>query len=184
MRRRFVWAAIAAVAGAALAGCANSGARVDPADDLSVVVGYIDMADAPSDLRWVSIKGYGNSDHRYRAGAENGLFFHVGVEPGSYQVDRFGGLRSLVPLFGDPYEYEWGTQGRNPTAVRIERAGVYFLGAHRYTRQSTGFLEPGRFTMQPLSSPSEREALQRLLRIMEGDSSLSAYRHQMLGGSK
>lgn len=180
MRRRFVWAAMATVIGAGLTGCASSGQSVDAAaDDFSVVAGYIDMADAPSDLRWVSIKGYGTSDRWYRAGVRDGLFFHLGVKPGSYQVDRFGGVRSLIPLFGDPYEYEWGTQGRNRTAVRIDSPGVFFLGSHRYTRQATGFFEAGKFLMQPMSSPTEREVLQRLLRIMESDPSLSVYRHQL-----
>lgn len=166
--------------GAGLGGCAFSRNPVDPAaDNLSVVFGFIDMGAAPSNLKWVSLKGYGAGASSYRAGVEDGMFFHVGVEPGAYQVERFGGDRSLVPIFGQPYEYSWGTQGRNGSAVRIERPDVYFLGSYRYVRQETGFFEGSRFRMETLSSPTEREGWTKLLRIMESDPSLSVYRHQI-----
>ena len=75
----------------ALGGCASN-TPVNPKDDrLSLVYGYFDMKDAPSGLDWVSLKQYGSKDAGwYHLRAKEGLFFHVGVEPGSYQVDTFG----------------------------------------------------------------------------------------------
>ncbi|KQT10781.1 hypothetical protein ASG30_08190 [Ramlibacter sp. Leaf400] len=171
---------MAATAGAGLVGCAFSSKPVDPsAEDLSVIFGFIDMSDAPSNIKWVSLKAYGAGASSYRAGVEDGMFFHVGVKPGAYQVERFGGDRSLIPVFGQPYEYDWGTRGRNSTAVRIERPGVFFMGAHRYVSQPSGIFEQAKFEMQPMSSPGERDGWQKLLRIMEADPSLSTYRHQI-----
>lgn len=179
-RRSVLGWMVSSIAGATLAGCAMSRKPVDPAaDDLSVVFGFIDMRDAPSNLVWVSLKGYGPGAPSYRAGVEDGLFFHVGVKPGAYQVDRFGGDRSLIPIFGEPYEYEWGTQGRNRTAIKVDRADAFFMGSYRYVRQPSGLFDPARFDMQPIAAPTEREALQKVLRLMEADSSLNVYRHQI-----
>lgn len=180
MKRRLMLAVPAALVGANLLGCATTGEAADPNDEnLSVFLGFIDMSDAPSDVSWVSVKGYGANASNYLARVEDGLFFHIAVEPGSYQVDRFGGVSGLRGLFGRVHEYEWGTKGRNESSVRIDKPGVFFVGAHRYVPQKTGFFEQGKFEMVPSRSPTEREALQRLLRLMEGDPSLSVYKHQL-----
>ena len=180
MKRRLMLAAAASVAGANLLGCATTGEAADPNDEnLSVFLGFIDMSDAPSDVSWVSVKGYGPNASNYLARVQDGLFFHIAVEPGSYQVDRFGGVSGFKGLFGRVHEYEWGTKGRNPSALRIDRPGVFFVGAHRYVPQKTGLFEQGKFEMVPSSGVTEREALQLLLRLMQGDPSLSVYKHQL-----
>jgi hypothetical protein len=163
------------------AGCASSPGNVDPADpNLSIVCGYIDMSKAPSDLRWVSIKAYGKGmDHHYRTRVHDGVFFHVGVDPGSYQIDRFGGQGGIPMLTSRPFEYEWGTRGRNPTAVRIEKPGVYFVGAYGYRPEASGLLEADRFDMQATKTPSESEVLRRVLASIEGDAELRRYALQI-----
>ena len=115
----------------ALAGCAST-RPVDPKDpSLSLIYGYFDMKDAPSGLDWVSLKQYGSKDGGwYRLRAKEGLFFHVGVEPGSYQVDKFGGMGGIPLLTRREFEYDFGSKGRNATAVRIAFAKVaHVLGA-------------------------------------------------------
>lgn len=177
MQRRG-WLALATAG--LLGGCAVTRDNVDPeATDLSVVAGFIDMRDAPSSLRWVSIKAYGpGADNHYIARVEDGVFFHVGVEPGSYQIDKFGGLSGIAGFGGRAHEYEWGTRGRNPTALRIQRPDVYFVGSWRYVAVRGGMLEADRFDMQPARSPTEPEVLRRVLQVMEGDASLRVYTHQ------
>ena len=179
MRRRELALALAGAA-AGLAGCATSRDNVDPAaQDLSVVAGYIDMADAPSNVRWVSIKAYGpGADHHYRTRVVDGVFFHVGVEPGSYQVDRFGGSSGIPGFIGSLHEYEWGVRGRNGTAVRIERPAVYFLGSWRYAKQPRSAAGAS-FDMERLSMPGEREVLARVLRTVEADAELRVYTTQV-----
>lgn len=179
-KREWLRVALASI-GVGLVGCAAPRENVDPkAEHLSIVAGHIDMKDAPSRLGWVSIKAYGpGTDHHYLARVEDGVFFHIGIEPGSYQIDRFGGLSGWGGFGGAAHEYEWGTKGRNATAIRIERPGVYFMGSHRYTPQRTGLFEPGKFQMNSSPTPSEREVLQRVLRTVESDPTLRGYSLQI-----
>lgn len=181
MDRRLALRAGPLLAAAALGGCATTADNVDPSNGrLSVVVGFVDMAKAPSSLQWVSIKAYGpGSDHFFKARVDHGVFFHIGVDPGSYQIDRFGGRGGIPLLTSRPFEYEWGTRGRNATAIRIQQPGVYYLGAYEYLPENTGFFEPGRFSMRELSRPGEREVLQRALAVIEGDAELRRYTIQI-----
>lgn len=174
---------IAAALAFAAAGCAST-SHVDVKDEsVSLVYGYFDMKDAPSNLEWVSLKRYGADDKSgafYRLAAKDGLFYHVGIRPGSYQVDRFGGSGGIPLLTQRPFEYDFGGKGRNRTALRIERPGVYFLGAHRYVNHAgKGFFDPDKFEMQAAKAPSEKELLQRLIQVLESDRSLAAYGRQL-----
>lgn len=163
----------------ALGGCA--GTPVDPKDEsVSMVYAYFDMADAPSKLQWASLKRYGEKEgHWYDMAARDGLVFHVGIAPGSYQIEKFGGTGGIPFLTSKPYEYHFGTRGRNDTAVRVTKPGVYFLGAYKYIEHPGGFFKADKFEMKPLQAPSEKELLQRLITLLESDSDLKMYRHQI-----
>jgi hypothetical protein len=165
----------------ALGGCASN-TPVDPKDEsLSLVYGYFDMKDAPSSLDWVSLKQYGTKDGGwYTLRAKDGLFFHVGVEPGSYQVDKFGGMGGVPLLTRREFEYDFGSKGRNSTAVRIARPGVYFLGSHHYVNHAgKGFFSADKFEMKASKSPGEKEVLQRLIKELETDKELAGYTRQL-----
>ena len=150
-----------------VAGCATSD-RVDPKDPrLSLVYGYIDMADAPSSLGWVRVKLYDGKNEGYSAAVKKGLFFHVGVEPGPYQVERFG--RHTTFFSNTEYTYDFGTRGRNDTAIRIDKPGVYFMGAYKYVNIRTGWFEQDKFKMERTQTPSERELLAQLATILQED---------------
>ena len=161
-----------------LSGCA--GTPVDPKDDtLSLVYGYIDMKDAPSPLEWVSIKRYGAPKQAYyNAAAKDGLFWHVGIEPGSYQVEKFGGAGG-IPMFKSEYEYNFGTKGRNQTAIRIQTPGVFYMGAYKYIDHPGGFLKQDQFDMQTVKQPTEKEILQKLTMQLESDKDLRLYTRQL-----
>ena len=150
-----------------LGGCST--AKVDPNDDsVSLVYGYFDMKDAPSNLEWVSLKQYGgkkNKDGDYwGTSVKDGLFFHVGLPTGSYQVSGFGGTGGIPLLTRRPFEYDYGSLGRNGTAVRIQKPGLYFLGSHKYVEQKRG-----KFDMKSTKQPTEKELLQRLLKELQTD---------------
>jgi hypothetical protein len=171
---RWLW--IVAACAATLAGCASKGEPIDPKDEtLSMVYGYFDMKDAPSDLRWVSIKKYGDKVLYYEAGAKEGLFWHVGVAPGSYQVETFGGQGGIALLTSRPYRYNFGTRGRNDTALRIQKPGLYYMGAYKFVEHKDG----DKFEMQPAKSPSEKEIVQRLVKELESDEELRIYTRQL-----
>jgi len=162
-----------------LGGCA--GTPIDPKDDtVSLVYAYFDMADAPSKLEWASLKRYGEKESLwYTMDAREGVVFHIGIAPGSYQIEKFGGTGGIPFLTSKPYEYLFGTQGRNDTAVRITKPGIYFLGAYKYVDRPGGLFKADKFEMKPLPAPSEKEVLQRLITLLESDSDLKIYRHQI-----
>lgn len=150
-----------------LAACASYD-PVDPNDRTrSVVYGYIDMEDAPSSVEWVFIMDYNSDEQGYTAPADDGIFYHIGIPPGPFQVDSFG--RNTTWWSNTRYSYEFGGDGRNETARRIKRPGVYFMGAYRYVSVSTGWFEPGKFEMKKTKRPSEREILNKVLARMEED---------------
>jgi hypothetical protein len=145
------------------AGCASTpDTPQKPEEAVSIVFGFFDMTAAPSDLEWVSLKrGEGGG---YRLSPRDGFFFELGVWPGTYEVDRFGGSSGFPPLTRRPVEYDFRANGRNPTAVRIERPGVYFLGAYEFIAPSG--------EMRRLAVPSEKQLLQRVIRELETDRAL------------
>ena len=165
----------------ALGGCAST-PPVDPKDEtLSLVYGYFDMKDAPSGLDWVSLKQYGTKEGGwYHLKAKDGLFFHVGVEPGSYQVAKFGGMGGVPLLTRREFEYDYGSKGRNRTALRIAKPGIYFLGAHQYVNHAgKGFFAADKFEMKAAKAPGEKELLQRLIKELETDKELAGYARQL-----
>ena len=160
-----------------IAACSSTPPVSETDETLSLVFGYFDMKDAPTKVQWVGLKQYGGKDAgTYSLAVNDGLFFHVGIEPGSYQVDKFGGSGFLR---GD-YVYNFGGKGRNSTAVRIQKPGVYYLGAHRYVNHSgKGFFDPAQFDMEPIKAPSEKELLQRVVKQLETDRELAGYKRQL-----
>lgn len=166
-----------------LTGCASA-PPVDSKDETrSVVFGYFDMADAPSKLEWVSLRRYDSAQKPgewYGLAVKDGLFFHVGIAPGSYQVEKFGGKGGIPLLMPQQVEYNFGSKGRNSTAVRIREPGLYFLGAHQYVNHAgKGLFAPDKFEMVALTAPTEKELLARLVKEMESDKELSAYTRQL-----
>lgn len=148
------------------AGCASTpDAPQKPADAVSIVFGFFDMTAAPSDLEWISLKRLDSRENeRYRVSARDGFFFQLGVWPGAYEVDQFGGSSGFPPLTRRPVEYDFRANGRNPTAIRIDRSGVYFLGAYEFVAPSG--------EMRALAVPSEKQLLQRVIRELETDRAL------------
>lgn len=166
-----------------LTGCASA-PPVDTKDETrSVVFGYFDMADAPSKLEWVSLRRYDSAQKPgewYGLAVKDGLFFHVGIAPGSYQVEKFGGKGGIPLLTTKQFEYNFGSKGRNSTAVRIREPGLYFLGAHQYVNHAgKGLFAPDKFEMVAAKTPTEKELLARLVKEMESDKELSAYTRQL-----
>lgn len=162
-----------------LSGCA--GTPIDPRDEsVSLVFGYFDMADAPSNLQWVSLKRYGDTDPAfYDLAVRDGLIFHIGIAPGPYQVEKFGGTGGIPFLTSQRYEYNFGTRGRNDTAVRIQKPGVYFLGAYKYVNHSGGLFRADKFEMKPVQQPSEKELLQKLITVLESERDTKMYTRQI-----
>lgn len=156
---------------------------VDPKDEtLSLVYGYFDMKDAPSSLDWVSVKKYDSTSKKgqwYHLAADEGVFMHVGMEPGSYQVDQFGGMGGIPLLTRREFQYDYGSKGRNDTAVRIRTAGTVFLGSFRYIDHSGGIFRADKFELKPSDTPTEKEVLEKVVKKMETEKKLKPYTRQL-----
>lgn len=164
--RRFSLIAIAA----SLVACA--GAPVDPNDTTrSVIFGYIDMDEAPTSVDRVFIQHYDGTSDGYSVGANKGLFYHIGVKPGPYQVTQFGGSGFLA---GNVI-YNFPDTGRNDTALIVEQPGAYFAGSFGYQKIKTGMFEQKQFDIQPIDSPTEAVVLQKVRKRMRKNN--PEYRH-------
>jgi hypothetical protein len=150
-----------------LTGCASGPPGRDVNDPTSsLVFGFVDMEEAPTDVEWVSLKQVAtatDTEGYWRLGVEDGLAFNQYLPVGSYQMAKFGGSD-----FGSgEVEYNFPSYGKNETAVRITRPGVYFLGSYKYVKVKTGFFEAGKFDFKRVDAPAERELLERLLKSKE-----------------
>lgn len=155
-------ALLMAAAVSLLAGCAGGGHGRDINDPTnSLVFGYVDMGDAPTKVSGAQImqvapptdKPYWGTDVR------EGMFYTYYLPPGSYKLATLHGSSFLR----GEYRYNFPRQGGSNTAVRIEKPGIYFLGAYKYKTVKTGIFEQAKFGIERVQSPSEAELLQRLL---------------------
>ena len=147
---------------AALTGCAGGGHGRDINDPTnSLVFGFVDMSDAPTKVSGAQImqvapptdKPYWGTDVR------EGMFYTYYLPPGSYKLATLHGSSFL----GGEYRYNFPRQGGGDTAVRIDKPGIYFLGAYKYQKVRSGMFEQAKFGIERAPSPSEAELLQRLL---------------------
>lgn len=156
---RSLFALVAALA--LLAGCGTSGPERsidDPTN--SLVFGYVDMSEAPTQVQaaWLQQLAPPTEAPYWRLGVKDGVFHSVYVPPGMYQISRFYGSG----FFAGEHNYNFPRQG-NSTAVKIDKPGIYFLGSFKYKAEKSGFFEPGKFSMERTSKPTEAELLARIL---------------------
>jgi predicted small secreted protein len=160
MRQLLVLSLLAALA--LLAGCAGGGHGRDINDPAnSLVFGYVDMADAPTKVSGAQVRQVApQTDKPYWGmNVREGLFYTYYLPPGSYQLATLHGSSFLRGEF----QYNFPRQGGGQTTVRIDKPGIYFLGAHKYKDVKTGFFEAGKFDIQRVDTPTEAQLLQRIL---------------------
>ena len=156
---RFLCALFAA---ALLTACGSS--SIGPGRDIndptnSLVFAYVDMSEAPTKIDGASLKPQGEEGYWHMNVAEDGqLLSQPYLPPGSYQLSQLEGSG----FFAGNNVYRFPAYGRNETAVRIQKPGIYFLGSYRYAKVKTGFFEGGKFAIERTNKPSELELLQRL----------------------
>jgi hypothetical protein len=147
---------------AALTGCAGGGHGRDINDPSnSLVFGFVDMSDAPTKVSGAQIMQVAPPTEKPYWGTDvkDGLFYTYYLPPGSY---RLATLHGSSFLRGE-HRYNMGRQGGGDTTVRIEKPGIYFLGAYKYKTVKAGMFEQAKFGIERVPSPSEAELLQKML---------------------
>ena len=159
--------AAAAVISAVLmtAGCASTQLSEPENERVSLVVGYFDMEEAPARLGWVEIKKLQPKEKKpfYYCGVDGGLFFNSYLEPGVYKFMEFGGTGKGFLSTGDEYTFQFPSQGKSRLDLRIEEPGIYYVGSYKYVDVKTGFFEQGRYELEQIEKPGERELLSMML---------------------
>lgn len=147
-----------------LASCSVNPVPKPPKADDSFIFGYIDMKDAPISMKWASIRQFRpiTKEPTYRVGASQGVFYHWYLRPGSYAVTSFGGSSGRT-------HYSFGITGKNPEfRLKFDKPGIYFLGSFKYKDVKTGFFEQGKFTLEKVEKPTEKEIVEKLLKLVKG----------------
>lgn len=141
-----------------LSGCASSRNVNDPTN--SLVFGFIDMTEAPTNILYCKIPEISpSSEGSWGCSVSNGLFYNQYLPLGNYQVTEISGEGFMG---GGKHRYSIPRQG-NPTSVRISKPGIYFLGSYKYKNAKTGIFEQGKFSIEKLSKPTQVDLLKRLL---------------------
>ena len=141
---------------ALLAGCGGGGHGRDINDPSnSLVFGYVDMGDAPTKVSGVHIMQVAPPTEKPYWGADvrEGMFYTYYLPPGSYRLSSLHGSHWMR----GEYQYNFPRQGGGTTTARIDKPGIYFLGAYKYKAVKS------KFDIEPVSKPSEAELLQKLL---------------------
>jgi len=148
-------------------GCSSSVTKiVDPKNKkIAFVYGYINMNEAKARLSWVALRRYRPSAQRYGSDIidgtffqSDGIFFHIGVDLGTYQVERFGSNAN------SGYFYTFGASGKNVTARNINKPGLHYMGAYKYISEKDRWGRAKKFSMKQTKQPTEKELLTALLK--------------------
>ena len=130
------------------------------ADD-SIVLGYIDMADAPTYLHWVEVRQYAppTKEPKTYTYTADGAFFEWYFKPGTYAVSSFGGQG-----FGARYIFSIPRQ-MDSMRFKIKKPGIYFLGSYKYASNKSG-----EFELDKLKNPTEAEVIKKIMVYVKGTS--------------
>jgi len=137
--------------------CGTSPYLKEPVDDqVSLIVGYFDMSEAPSGLDFVEFKKVDPPTDTpfFTCMCIDGMFYNSYAKNGKYKLYEFGG--------GKVY-YNLPNQGKMEWDPVVEKPGIVFVGSYKYKRRPSGLFELGKFDLEKLAHPTEKEVLEKLL---------------------
>lgn len=160
---------VAITALVAMAGACSGDMRLldkPPGEKRSFVYGYFDMDDAPTDADWVQIRQYRPKTEYniWNMRTHEGVFYMEKFVPGAYGVIKFGGGGGM---FSSPHAYGIPRQNKSMRLI-IKKPGIYYMGAYKYKSVKTGFFEGGKFSIEKVKKPSEKEVLTRIIKFAKG----------------
>ncbi len=135
------------------------------------------MKQADNDLAWAHIWRYAPNNKRlYNTMAEEGIFWHMGIDKGRFQLAAFG--TKTGRLSGVQHNYSLGWDKGNFSSIHVRKPGAYYMGSYRYIHvPSKSIREVDGFRLERMQSMSERKLLEKLLTILKKD--YAKYTHQI-----
>jgi len=186
MKWRSFRACLPVVAAVALmvvfAGCARiSGSRdtLSPPLDKgqkrsgSFVFGYFDMEFAGPDLDWTLLYRFeqGEQTKTIPMRTLDGVYYLEHVPPGAYTIGEFGGRATEFFSSGEiilwrPYFYTIGAE--EAFRVKIEKPGIYYVGAHKFLLIKGGMFHNDKFELKLMDHPTQKEVLTKIIEKAQG----------------
>lgn len=145
-----------------LGGCSDSPFIKPENSNESMIIGYVDMGDAPGSFNGVYVKKIQPVEKKpyYNFWLDGGMFYRSPVAPGVYKMDS---IKSFSRWTNTSYSFNFPQTGRSEMDVRISKPGVYYVGSWKYKKVDTGFFERGKFDLVRVQKPTELELLKRVL---------------------
>lgn len=145
-----------------LVGCGDRPFIKPEANDESMIIGYIDMADAPGSFNGVHVKRIQpvSKTPYYNFWIDGGMFYRSPVAPGVYKMDSFS---SYSRWSNTNYTLNFPKSGRSEMDLKITKPGVYYVGSWKYAKVKTGFFEHGKFDLIRIEKPTELDLLKQVL---------------------
>ncbi|MGH8727368.1 MAG: hypothetical protein ACREV9_04245 [Burkholderiales bacterium] len=132
------------------------------AETMSFIYGYLDMKDAPSDVKGVWMQRMRPIEDLpyFGFGVHDGYFYRPNVPNGAYKFTEFRGNGFLGSGL---FIYSMQGQGKGDLDREINKPSFYFVGAWKYKAHKKGWFEQDEFELLSISAPSERQVLEKIL---------------------
>lgn len=142
----------------------------------SVVFGYIDTKDMPSEFEWAKIRGMEDDNDYVTASTKNGAFWHIAVKPGFRQISAFGGWNSSGMFAqSEASVYNFEPKEKNGTGINIKAPGVHFMGSHKFINHK----DKDQFDLLRVKNPSEKTVLKMVLKALQDGGGEKYYSRQV-----
>lgn len=151
--------------------------KFDPNDlNSSVVFGYIDTKNMPSEFGGAKIQGLGGEDDYVTASTYKGAFWHIAVRPGYRQVRSFSGFSSRnIFGHGDAGNiYSFGEKDSKSMAIKIKKPGIHFFGSYKFIMH-----KDDKFNVRRINRPLEKTVLKLVLKGLIKESGDRFYQRQI-----
>ena len=152
----------------ALSGCMAP--QIDDYSGRSVVYGWVDLSEAAGNrVTGAGLRAFNEPPNKniYPMGSKklgNGfLVYHYGVKPGPVKLGTVSAM-SCIGLCGNVVNvYDFGAQGGDIAAARVNGQNAYFLGSYGLKTRRTLFFGPRDFEVNRVRGPSRKQMLEAIL---------------------
>ena len=154
-----LWAAVL------LTGCGGGTFQKPETQNESIIIGYIDMDDAPGSFNGVSMKKLQPAEKKpyYNFATQDGIFYRGHVPFGVYKMDSFTSFSSFK---NTSYSFNFPQSGRSELDLKITKPGVYFVGSWKFKKVDVSAKEwlfgRGKFDLVRIGKPTELELLKKI----------------------